>query len=213
MKTMNLFAGTAAVVAIATASAFAVDLTGTVKLEGQAPGAKKIKMDADPFCAEQHADTPAKTEEVIVNENGTLRNVFVYVKTGLEGKTFEPPKAPVEISQHGCMYKPRVFGMQAKQPLKIKNDDDTLHNVHALPAKSKEFNIGQPNKGMETTRTFAEPEVMVKFKCDVHPWMAAYVGVLPHPFFSTTGGDGASARSTRSGLPGYHTRRITTSAS
>jgi hypothetical protein len=91
------------------------------------------------------------------------------------------------------MYTPRVFGMQAKQPLKIKNDDDTLHNVHALPTKSKEFNIGQPNKGMETTRTFAEPEVMVKFKCDVHPWMAAYVGVLPHPFFSTTGADGAFA--------------------
>jgi plastocyanin len=81
--------------------------------------------------------------------------------------------------------------MMAKQPLKIRNDDDTLHNVHAMPTKSKEFNIGQPNKGMETTRTFASPEVMVKFKCDVHPWMAAYVGVLDHPFFATTGEDGS----------------------
>jgi plastocyanin len=193
MKKLNLLAGTAVIVALATAGAFAADVTGTVKLDGQAPGGKKIKMDADPFCAEAHADTPAKTEEVLVDEQGMLRNVFVYVKTGLEGKTFEPPKTPVEIDQHGCMYTPRVFGMQAKQPLKIKNDDDTLHNVHALPTKSKEFNIGQPNKGMETTRTFAEPEVMVKFKCDVHPWMAAYVGVLPHPFFSTTGADGAFA--------------------
>ncbi len=188
-----------AVVAVAAAlSARAGDVSGSVKFDGEAPKMKKIKMDADPKCAEMHADEPAKSEEVVVNENGTLKNVFVYVKTGLEGKTFDAPKEPVEIRQHGCMYSPRVFGMMAKQPLKIHNDDDTLHNVHAMPTASKEFNIGQPNQGMETTRTFANPEVMVKFKCDVHPWMAAYVGVLSHPFFATTGEDG---KFTIKGLP------------
>src|ERR1019366_8419163 len=129
-------------------------------------------------------------EEVVVNDNGTLRNVFVYVKSGLEGKTFEPPTEHVTLEQKGCTYHPRVFGMQAKQPLDIVNDDDTLHNIHALPTQSKEFNVGQPNKGMKTTRTFATPEVMVKLKCDVQPWMAAYVGVLDHPFFSVSGDDG-----------------------
>jgi hypothetical protein len=179
------------VVAAMAAGAHAADVTGNVKFDGDAPKMKKIKMDADPKCAEMHEDEPPTSEEIVVNDNGTLRNVFVYVKSGLEGKTFEPPKTPVEITQEGCLYKPRVFGMMAKQPLKIRNDDDTLHNVHAMPTKSKEFNIGQPNKGMETTRTFASPEVMVKFKCDVHPWMAAYVGVLDHPFFATTGEDGS----------------------
>jgi plastocyanin len=116
--------------------------------------------------------------------------VFVYVKSGLAGKTFDTPKEPIVIDQKGCHYVPHVFGMMAKQPLKIVNSDDTLHNIHAQPSKSKEFNIGQPNKGMETTRTFASPEVMVHFKCDVHPWMSAYVGVLDHPFYSVSGEDG-----------------------
>lgn len=166
-------------------------ISGKVNFENDAPKRKKIKMDADPKCAEMHADQPVLSEEVIVNDNGTLRNVFVFIKSGLEGRTFEKPAAPVELDQRGCMYHPRVFGMQAKQPLRIKNSDDTLHNVHAMATKNKEFNIGQPNKGMETTRTFPNPEVMVKFKCDVHPWMAAYVGVLEHPFHSTTGQDGS----------------------
>jgi uncharacterized protein (DUF2141 family) len=43
---------------------------------------------------------------------------------------------------------------------------------------------------MTTDRVFAAPEVMVRFECNVHGWMHAYAGVLPHPFFSTTGGDG-----------------------
>lgn len=169
----------------------AANLTGKINFEGDAPKAKRIKVDADPVCAEMHADEPLTSEEVVVNDNDTLRWVFVYVKSGLEGKTFEPPKEPVELDQEGCHYRPHVFGMMAKQPLKIINSDDTLHNVHALPANSKEFNIGQPNKGMTTMRTFAVPEVMVKFKCDVHPWMAAYAGVLDHPFYAVSGEDGA----------------------
>lgn len=166
------------------------DVVGTVKFDGEKPTMKRLRMDADPKCAEMHEDEPPVSEEVVINDNGTLRNVFVYVRGGLEGKTFEPSKEPVELRQEGCLYRPRVFGMMARQPLRIHNDDDTLHNVHALAKVNKEFNIGQPNKGMVTTRTFAQPEVMIKFKCDVHPWMAAYVGVLPHPFYDTTGEEG-----------------------
>jgi hypothetical protein len=137
-----------------------------------------------------HADSPLLSEEVVVNPDGTLRNVFVYIKSGLSGKTYEAPKTPVELDQEQCHYVPHVFGMMARQPLKIVNKDDTLHNIHAMPSKSKEFNIGQPNQGMESIRTFAEPEVMVHFKCDVHPWMSAYVGVLDNPFYSVTGDGG-----------------------
>jgi hypothetical protein len=46
---------------------------------------------------------------------------------------------------------------------------------------------------MKTDHTFTKKEVMVPFKCDVHGWMNAYVGVLDHPYFATTGGDGAFA--------------------
>jgi len=171
-------------------AAGAASITGKVAFEGTAPERRRIATDADPVCASMHADKPLMTEDVIVNANGTLENVFVYVKKGLEGKAFDVPKTPVIIDQKGCQYHPHVFGMMAGQKLIIRNNDPTLHNIHALPIVNKEFNVGQPNQGMETARTFAQPEVMVKFKCDVHPWMNAYVGVLDHPFYAVTGEDG-----------------------
>ena len=173
----------------ALSNANAATLTGKVAFQGTAPPAQIIKADADPRCKLMHPNGIA-ADEVIVNPNGTLKNVFVYVKEGLAGKTFEAPKATVVFDQKGCQYSPKVFGIQVNQPLEIVNSDDTLHNVHALPANSQPFNLGMPIKGMKIKRTFTKPEVMVKIKCEVHPWMRAYAGVLDHPFFAVTGGDG-----------------------
>ncbi|MGH7198531.1 MAG: carboxypeptidase regulatory-like domain-containing protein, partial [Candidatus Omnitrophota bacterium] len=86
----------------------------------------------------------------------------------------------------------KVFGIQVNQPLEIVNSDNTLHNVHALPANSPQFNIGMPIQGMKLKKSFSKPEVMIKIKCEVHPWMGAYAGVLDHPFFGVTGDDGAA---------------------
>lgn len=169
-------------------SSFAA-VTGKVSFTGTAPEAPGIDMNADPFCAGANAEA-VKAEEVTVNSNGTLKNVFVYVKTGLEGKTFDAPTTPVTMDQKGCHYTPHIFGVQVNQPVEIVNSDSTLHNVHGMPKESKEFNLGMPIQGMKLKRTFDKPEVMVKFKCDVHPWMNAYIGVVPHPFFAVTGEDG-----------------------
>lgn len=179
-------------VAAVSQAADSASISGKITFDGTPPKQKKIKTDADPKCSEMHADSPLLTEEVVVNSDGTLRNVFVYIKSGLAGKTYEPPKTPVVLHQEGCQYVPHVFGMMARQPLKVVNDDETLHNIHAMPQAegNKEFNQGQPNKGMEMTRTFASPEIMVHFKCDVHPWMSAYVGVMSNPFYSVTGDNG-----------------------
>ena len=158
--------------------------------EGTAPVAEVMKADADPKCKLMHPEgiTP---DAVVINANGTLKNVFVYVKEGLPaGKTYEAPKDSVKLDQHGCAYSPKVMGIMTKQPLEIVNSDDTLHNVHALAAVNKEFNLGMPIKGMKLKKTFDKPEVMIKVKCEVHPWMASYIGVLDHPYFAVTGEDG-----------------------
>ena len=179
-------------VAAVSHAADSASISGKITFDGTPPKQKKIKTDADLKCAEMHADSPLMSEEVVVNPNGTLKNVFVYIKSGLT-QTYDTPKTTNEIDQTGCHYVPHVFGMMAKQPLKIVNQDDTLHNIHAMPQAegNKEFNLGQPTKGQEAIRTFANPEVMVHFKCDVHPWMSAYVGVLNNPFYSVTGDDGS----------------------
>ncbi len=183
--------GTAAAPAAPAAAAPATGsatLTGKVAFEGTAPTMAKLKMDADAFCKAAHA-APVYSQEVVVNPNGTLQHVIVYVKEGISG-SYPPPSQPVVIDQKGCQYYPHVFGIQAGQPLKIVNSDGTLHNIHALPKKNQEFNIGQPFKGMETTKKFQTVEVPVRFKCDVHKWMGAYAAVLNHPFYATTSDQG-----------------------
>lgn len=163
-------------------------VTGKIAFEGTAPTPEMIKMGADPFCAAEHKEVAS--EAVVVNSNGTLKNVFVYIKEGLEGQTFDTPKDAVTFDQSGCVYKPHVFGVMVNQPVEILNSDSTLHNVHAVGEKNKGFNLGMPIKGMKLKKSFGEPEVMVKMKCDVHPWMNAYIGVLPHPFYAVSGEDG-----------------------
>jgi plastocyanin len=167
--------------------ATAANITGKITFEGTAPAPQPIKTNSDPNCAKQGTIT---TESLVVGQGGSLQNVFVYVKDGLGTMKFPTPPTPVVLDQKGCRYMPHVFGIQVGQPLEIVNDDPTLHNVHALPKANGEFNTGQPLQGMKHTHTFSTKEVMVPFKCDVHGWMNAFVGVLDHPFYAVTGPDG-----------------------
>ena len=154
-------------------------------------GDTPIAMNADPTCASLHT-TPVDTGKYLVKD-GKLGNVFVYVKTGLEGKSFPTPTEKKTLDQQGCQYAPHVMGIQVGQPLSIKNSDATLHNIHAMPKSNQEFNQGQPIQNMEFDKVFDKAEVMVPFKCDVHPWMNAYMGVLEHPYYAVSGEDGSFA--------------------
>ncbi len=181
--------------ASSTATAGRASIHGTVHFTGTAPTPEKVKMDADPICQQQHA-TPVYMEDAVVS-NSMLKNVFVYVKDGAKGP-FPSPTTPVVLAQAGCWYNPHIFGIQVDQPLEIVNNDATLHNINAKPTINQPFNVAQPVKGMKMTKKFAKPEIMVKFKCNVHPWMNAYVGVVDNPFFSVSGADGSF---TITGLP------------
>src|SRR5262245_41540019 len=162
-------------------------LKGTVTLEGTPPAAQTINRRSDAYCEQQGE---ARTQNYVVNDGG-LENVFVYVKDGLGETTFPVPTTPVVLDQKGCTYIPRVFGIQAGQPLEILNSDETLHNIHALPKNNREFNRGQGLKGLKHMHVFTTAEVMVPFQCDVHNWMNAWVGVLNHPFYAVSGSGGA----------------------
>ena len=163
-------------------------VTGSVRFEGTAPSAEKVKMAADPVCAQQHAEV-VYTEDVVVNANGTLKNVVVYVKSGLQSSSL-PPSTPVVLDQQGCWYTPHVFAIQAGQPLEIVNSDQTLHNINAKPTANTPFNLAQPTQGSKSTKRFTKAEVGIPFKCNVHPWMHAYAVVTDSPFSGVTGADG-----------------------
>ncbi|PIQ87039.1 MAG: cytochrome c oxidase subunit II [Candidatus Omnitrophica bacterium CG11_big_fil_rev_8_21_14_0_20_45_26] len=165
-------------------------VTGKALFSGEAPPNQKIDMAADPVCSGMHK-TDFLNERVVVNSNQTLKNVFVYVKEGLGGQAFPAPQTPAVLDQEGCWYYPHVQGMQAGQKLQILNSDATLHNVHAVAKNNAEFNLGMPLQGMKLEKTFSNPEIMIKMKCDVHPWMNGYIGVVSHPFYAVTGDDGS----------------------
>src|SRR5262245_12708800 len=158
-------------------------ITGTVKYEGTAEKPRVVRMDSDPLCM---PEGPQTSEVLIVGPGNGLQNAFVYIKDGLGDRKFQVPQTPVVLDQRGCKYHPHVFGIQVGQPVIILNSDPTLHNIHAVPKANGEFNFGQATKGMKTTRTFDKPEVMVPFRCDVHGWMAAYGGVVAHPYFEVS---------------------------
>jgi plastocyanin len=166
-------------------------VSGRVTFEGAVPANPPIKLDSDPACSRQHPN--GMTLDRVLVSNGGLENVFVYVKDGLGNYYFDTPTEAVTLDQKGCKYTPHVFGVRTGQPLDIVNSDPTLHNVNAVAQVNQGFNHGQAIQGMKNTKVFTAPEVMVRFKCDVHNWMAAHAGVLSHPYFAVTADGGAFA--------------------
>ncbi len=165
-------------------------VAGTVTYEGEVPNLKPISMSADPTCAAKHSG-PVPNDVLVLGPNKELGNVFVYVKEGLPADaSWTPPSTPAVIDQNGCQYHPHVIGVMVGQALEFKNSDGILHNVHALPQVNQEFNIAMPAERQTADHTFDQAEGMFHVKCDVHPWMTAYVGVMKHPFFAVSGDDG-----------------------
>ena len=183
--TLSIFS----VMAFLCLNAEAATITGTVKYEGEIPKFKEIKMDADPVCLTHHTG-PVYPQTLVVGDGNTMGNVFVYVKSGLAKKDYPTPSEPVVLDQKGCQYDPHVAGVMVGQALKILNPDGTLHNVHALAKVNQEFNMAMPKFRTEVIKVFDKEEFMFSIKCDVHPWMAGWIAVMPHPYFATTKTDG-----------------------
>jgi plastocyanin len=178
--------GIIALTALAGSAVTAAEISGKVTLSGTPPPEKQIQF--DPTCGKLH-EGAVTTRHYVVGEGNGLANVFVYIKEGAKAGAAPAGKGPT-LDQVGCQYQPYVLGVQAGQHFDVKNSDAVLHNVHAMPKNNKERNIAQPVKGMTTDFVFDKAEVLVKFKCDVHPWMFAYVGVSDNPYYAVTDKDG-----------------------
>lgn len=170
-------------------------IAGVVTFEGAPPAAKKIDTTADAACGK--ANPNLMTDDTIVTD-GKLANAFVYIKEGtveggkkLTDYTWSTPATAVQLDQKGCHYSPHVFGVQTNQKISITNSDQTQHNIHWIPKTNPEWNQSQPNGAPAIEKTFARPEVLIPVKCNQHPWMKAYIGVMRTPFFAVSGTNGA----------------------
>ncbi len=161
-------------------------IAGTVVFKGAVGKLKTIDMTQDPSCP-----TEPQTPDVLMVNNGKLANVFVYVKDGLGQFSFPTPGDPVVLDQKGCRYAPHVLGLMTGQPLKITNSDLTEHNIHPMPKSNAGWNESQMARSAPLVKSFQQPDLMMPVQCNQHPWMKAYVNVLPHPYFAVSGPDGS----------------------
>jgi len=164
-------------------------ISGSVRYEGAVPNLRPVQMEGDPGCAKKHA-TDVMPEVLVLGDDNALANVMVYVAGGLAAGSYAFPSDAAVLDQVGCRYMPHVISVQTGQPFKILNSDGLLHNVHGLPKVNTAFNKAMPAAVTEAEYMFDKEEIF-KIKCDVHPWMGAWVGVFGHPFHGVTGTGGA----------------------
>lgn len=164
----------------------AATISGSVLYEGEPIKRGSISLPQE--CGSHARKIPAQSTIVV---DGKVANALVYVSHGLEGKQFAMPSEVVEVDQEGCMYHPHVMGVRTHQEVAFLNSDDVLHNVRADAELNQSFNISMPNKDSRMTKSFGKAEVAVHVKCNLHPWMGAYIGVFDHPYFAVTDETGA----------------------
>lgn len=164
-------------------------ITGSAFLEGALPASQSIDMSSEPACAKANS-SPSHLSEVVTGESGALANVVVFVKSGLENYRFDTPKEAAVLDQRGCTYEPRIVALMANQPLEIRNDDATIHNIHATPKSNSEWNKAQRAGSPPLQVSFPTPELAIPFMCNVHPWMRAFVFVFANPYYAVTAREG-----------------------
>jgi len=170
------------------------DVTGTITFKGAAPAEKELTpIKDDPNCAALYPSGLPKTKFYVVDANGNLADVIVTIKGVAGAASTGASAAPAVLDQKGALYSPQILAIQTGQKLIVKNSDALVHNVHTQPAPNSgnpESNQVQMGNGPDLTYTFDKPEAFLKFKCDVHPWMFAWVTVVDHPYFTVSGADG-----------------------
>ena len=189
-KSSTLIMVSALAAALQTASA--ADITGTITLKGTPPKEKEITpVMEDANCSKLHTKAPT-TRFYVVGEKGGLADVVVSLQ-GISGKSTGASAPPVVLDQKGCEYIPSILAVQTDQKIVVKNSDPVLHNVHSVPGEgsgNKEKNEAQLPNAADLTFSFPKPENFLKFKCDVHQWMFAWVSIFDHPYFAVSGKDG-----------------------
>jgi plastocyanin len=188
---MKLQIGTLLAVACALQTASAEDITGKITLNGSAPAEKPLPM--DPTCGKLlPTGSKPMTSFYVVGAGNGLGDVVVYLK-GMSGKSTGASAKPLMVDQKGCLYEPYVATVQTGQTISVANLDPVLHNIHPTPKPgtgNKEANKAQLPKGPTLDFVFPDEEMFLRFKCDVHPWMFAYMSVFDHPYHATSDKDG-----------------------
>lgn len=160
-------------------------VSGVVTLTGPVPKLQPRPVDKDHAACGAGAKPPLA---LVLGPDRTIANAVVVLKGVVAGRKFAPA-SPV-LDQRNCDYAPYVQVVPLGAKLTVLNSDPVNHNVHASDASGASlFNLGTPLQGQRFTQTLPAPGP-IKIKCDVHPWMFAWIWVAETPYAALTGKDG-----------------------
>jgi hypothetical protein len=157
-------------------------IEGEVLFDGPPRPMLPLKVGADPICAKAHP-----MDEQLLVRDGRIGNVIVRIANAASAPA---PSRPIEINQEGCIYRPRIQGAVTGQALLVRTSDPILHNVHGYFGTSTVFNQAQPPGSRAIERSVGDSAGILRLRCDVHPWMLAYIVVTNNSLFAISGDDG-----------------------
>jgi len=155
---------------------------------------EKGKANKDPeICAK---DAPIVSRELVVDpKTKGVAYGFAYLvrpkgdSTAIvQDMVAKQPK--VVLDQQGCEFQPYVLPLHKDQSLVIKSSDSKSHNVRFAGFQNAGINQQVAPLGQIEVKLVAD-RLPLELHCDLHPWMKGYLMVFDHPFFTTTGPDGA----------------------
>lgn len=164
-------------------------IAGKIMYSGPTPELKTYSLNSEIDCEKMHPKGVV-SQEVVLNPDHSLQNVLIYVKEGLPAQQYPTPTAIVNVDQSGCVFLPHVIAVMVNQPVRFINSDTTTHNVHAMPATNRDWNVAQAKSSVEVTR-FPKMEIGMPVRCNIHRWMHLTINVLSNPYFAVTGKDGS----------------------
>ena len=159
-------------------------ISGTVKLAGDAPEAKMLRVDKDQKTCGHDA---IPSEALILSSDKGVKNAVVSISNISKGKKFKGSGTPT-LDQKGCVFSPHVSLVPKGGIVNLLNSDDVMHNLHSWSMKNTAFNEGVAGGG-KLSKTFEHPET-IKITCDVHKWMTSWLIVQDNPYYVLTDGNG-----------------------
>ena len=150
-------------------------IRGTVKVEGKIGKLPPLQVTK---YKEICQDVP--NESLVVGPGQGVRYAVITLEGIGRGKAAER-EALHELDNLRCRFAPHVSAASVGQFVVLKNSDPILHTAHAsFGGEQPQFNVG-----LYPGRVSRKPLItagVVKIRCEVHPWMAAYIVVTGHPY-------------------------------
>lgn len=157
---------------------------GTIRFTGDAPPAREVPVTVDrDVCGESR-----RVQAVVTGTGGTLADAVVSLTDIRRGAAFTPDTPPT-LDQRGCRFRPHVVVVPTGAALRVLNGDPLTHNVHTVAFDNRPVNRTQPADLESLELRFEAPE-KVRVKCDLHPWMSAWIVVAEHPYHAVTDSTG-----------------------